>query len=265
MSINKDDLKTVLSLVKIDENGVVYKRGKFVELFSKLHTNYVISKNNGSLYNDYQQIHQDMWKMETVFSKIVWENKLWKQNTLDDGAWIEFAQIDIDYFHVVFRSCFDHIASAISDLPSSHSCPKSFNKLQKWILKPDNFKRIDENISSLIKTCNWFNEIKDIRDLTVHEDGSTLVFLEKTSDKILFQTYGNWKERISISKIMYNQNVVIFDLYAGLYYSYLLVFLEKLSEIIDSSLGLKAHGKDPRSSHTGLFFIIKWVNELLLL
>jgi len=262
MPFNRDDLRAVSSILKTSENKDVYIQGRFNDLFLYL-IEEDIPKKYKSLNYYVEIISLDLFSMETIFLKLMWEKLCWKQNLIGDATWIQFAQIDVDYFHVEFRSCFDHIASAINGLPSSHSSPKSFSNLQKWCFKQDTSNNIDVRINNLVKSCNWFSEIKNLRDSTVHECGTTFIYPDKNSDWTLFQTYKREKAQILIPEIMNSQNAVIFELYASLYFSYLLVFLERLSEIMGTFLGIK-FGRGGQTYHPGLTFFNKWVNELLL-
>jgi hypothetical protein len=265
MPIKQDEIRLALSLITTKDENISEQRGNFVNLSSKLHLDSVTSKKYLDVYSAFKLIHQDLWKMEAAVVKITQENEEYRTGEISVGAWLEFAPIYVDYFNTVLRTCFDHVALAVRKLPSSHTSPISFNNLQKWVANPENMSRINPAISTLVSSCKWFSDVKDTRDLIIHEDGSTLVFIEDSSDKILFQTYGGWKEQITIPELMYNSNVVIFNYYAGLYLCYLLSFLEKLSKEIDSILNLPKYSGDSWSQHSGLFLIEKWANELLLL
>lgn len=259
MPIKRDDLKTVQSILKIGVSGDIFIQGYFIDLFTALIGKDVPRQNN-SLKFYIEKISLDLFSIETLFQKIMWEKMCLDDHVIGNAAWAQFAMIDVDYFHIELRSCFDHIASAINALPTSHSSPKSFNSLQKWCLKEEHSADIDERINFLVKSCSWFSDIKQRRDLIVHESGSSFVYFEKDCDWTLFQVPPDSKVQITIPEIMYDQKV-IFELYMSLYFSYLLVFLDKLSAIICTSLGYEHKGS--WAYHPGLNIYNKWLNELL--
>src|SRR5262249_48674712 len=145
------------------------------------------------------------------------------------GRWNLFTTADIDLFHVEFRSLFDYVARllrGISDRPKNVPDDRSFEALGKWIAKPGNGRRIGEEVADLIKKANWFGKIKEVRDEIVHRGGETLVFFEKPH--ILFQTYKRHEKLLDLPGVMYNPNVVDFELYASVLYAYLIDYLEDM-------------------------------------
>lgn len=265
MVIDKKLLKISLSKINSDEKGY-YRFGDFVDLSAYLHVN--VSWNQKlSLIDRYVKfINQDIWNLDAIILKLSWQKKLWLKNELNEYLWMTFAQTDIDLFHVELRSIFDYFAkiiTSISDNPEQvRGRGRSFNQLYNWLKNSkDNVKRFGNDLAGLVFTCDWFYDIKDLRDLKLHYGGFNLVF--PIENRILFQIYKGWNKQIEIPEIMYNENVVDFELYAGLYLGYLFAYLEKAAIIIDNRLTLKKVGKDARSYHPGLQVVYDWIKKLI--
>ena len=53
----------------------------------------------------------------------------------------------------------------------------------------------------------------------------------------MFQVSGEgYSNIVNIPEVMYNENVADFELYAGMYYGYLIAFLESFSEVMKNRL-----------------------------
>lgn len=71
---------------------------------------------------------------------------------------------------------------------------------------------------------------------------------------------------VSIPEIMYNKNVADFELYAGMYFGYLIAFLEDFATAIERYLpkGKYSLGAgNPRKVYRELPVIYSWIEELL--
>lgn len=108
--------------------------------------------------------------------------------------------------------------------------------------------------------CEWFDDLREVRNSIVHRGGFTLVFLEK--GKILFQVYEK-NGKVLIPEIMFNKNVADFELYAGLYIGYLMTYLEDVSALIHKRLNLKKIGSNAKSYHSGLRVVRNWIQQVL--
>lgn len=211
-------------------------------------------------------ILQDVWNIETIVHKLSWQRDMWKNNILPENMWMRFAQIDMDLFHIELRSIFDYLSKTLTILSNNpdqvRGRGKSFNQLYNWLnSNPNNILIFGKELANLVLSCNWFYDIKDLRDLKTHYGGYSLVFIHE--NRILLQVYKGWSKQIQIPEIMFNENVVDFELYAGLYIGYLYAYLEKASNVIDSKLTLKKVGTDARSYHPGLEIIHEWISKLL--
>ena len=84
------------------------------------------------------------------------------------------------------------------------------------------------------------------------------------ADGILFQVY-NGAEAGLVEKpyLLYNENVAFFDRYAAVYSSYLLTFLEDVSEAILSHFGLMPTPGDVRNYSPGYAVLESWIKKLV--
>lgn len=187
---------------------------------------------------------------------------MWTQSQLEETLWIQFGACNIDLFHVEFRSVSDYLAKvidAVSDSPGQ--VPHSFEKLKNWVIKTHNTQRLGKDLAKVVLSCEWFDDLRMVRDSIVHKGGFTLVF--PVRDRILFQVHEGRHRKVLIPEIMFNENVADFELYAGLYFGYLVAYLEKVSELIDKRLDLKKIGSDAKSYHSGLRVIHDWIRRVL--
>jgi len=156
------------------------------------------------------------------------------------------------------------VIKRVSDRPEQVP-DEGFNVLKTWSAKSDdNVKRLGKDLAELVFSVDWFDDLKNVRDVSVHQGGMTLVFLEK--DRILFQILKGYEHLISIPEIMYNENVVDFELYAGMYFGYLITFLEDFATAIERRLpkGKYSFGVgNPRKVYRELPVIYSWIEKLL--
>ena len=262
MTIDKEKLKTALSLIHND-GGSYLLSGRFVDLSFVAHVKsaHDVKFRKPNRYLKFIQEH--LWNLETIVLRLAWQKDLWSKGKLDEISWMIFAKCDINYFHVEFRSLFDHLTKLVSTVSDSPGQVKSrsFHKLKNWLAKSDqNVRNLGRDLAKLVLSCGWFDDLKTIRESIIHKGGFTLVFLEK--NRILFQVHEGISRKVLIPEVMFNENVVDFELYAGLYLSYLLAYLEEISEAISNRLDLKSMG-NPRNYHSGLRILNDWIKQVL--
>jgi len=208
--------------------------------------------------------------METIALRLAWQKDLYTQGHLDMVLWITFAASDIEHFHVEFRSLFDYLAKAIrniSDRPGQVT-DKGFKKLRNSLdasRREVNAERhihdLGEDLARFVLSCEWFGDLKQVRESVVHSGGFTLVF--PTEGRILFQVYEKGAKKVLVPEIMFNANVVDFELYAGLYIGYLIAYLEDFSELARKRLDLEWVDGRTQSYHPGLRVVQDWIKQVL--
>ncbi|MCL5949810.1 MAG: hypothetical protein M1490_04975 [Candidatus Bathyarchaeota archaeon] len=267
MTIDEEKLKLALSTLQkgnIDPVEKIICPSMFVKLCAHM-INCRLDANFPQIATYIDSISVDLSNIETITSRLAWEKELWKGERISVGQWMNYAQCDIDLFHVEMRSIFDYIARVVK-IVSKHpqGIPQSFNDLRKWLKKPENTLKVGEDLAKLILSADWFEQLKNVRDVNIHFGGMTLVFLEK--DRILFQTYKGNYNLISIPELMYNENVADFELYAGMYFGYLIAFLEEFSEIVKNRLpkGKMTFGAgNARKAYQRIPDIYLWMDKLV--
>jgi hypothetical protein len=266
MPIRKDHLKTVLSTVQ-KVNGSYAIRNDFVRLFMNIILNKQLGVELPSIDSFLDYIRQDIRNIETISTRLAWQRELWLKEQLDALYWMDYAKCDIDLFHIEVRSIFDYLAKIIrrvSDKPKEVP-DKGFSVLRTWLTKSqDNQKRLGKDLTDLVLSVDWFEEVRNVRDVNVHKGGATMVFLEK--GRILFQVWKGFEKLISFPEIMYNENVVDFELYAGTYFGYLIAFLEQASRSIEKRLPPRKSefgAGNPTIAYRELPAIYTWIERIL--
>jgi hypothetical protein len=262
MAIDKNKLRIALSQIREDEMGY-FLSSQFIDLMHPL-PNIAERINKPRLFKCLQYIQDDLWNLETIALRLKWQKELCINDEIDEDLWLLFAAADISFFYIEFRSIFDYLAKVIgeiSDLPDQ--IPSSYEKLENWIIKSDNAKKLDNELAQIVQSCTWFDETKEIRDSVVHRGATTLVFRERS--KILFQVHQGLKNKISIPEVMDNPYVVNFELYAGLYLGYLIAYLEEISKPLYRLLNLNETGGRAKSYHSGLKVVHDWIESVVSL
>lgn len=257
MSINKEELELALKMLSRTKG-----EAPCISNFFHLRKNPVLAR-------DIIDISLYINTLGIACEKISWERDLHFNRKIDDSQYKAYAGCDIEYFHMVFKTTFDRllpIINKISDSPGQIPL-NSFNSfLNDWITNPNNKIRLGESLLNVVlKYFSWFNEIKEIRDPIVHPEDIliTQIFIdEKERNRILFQVDEGFKHKISKSEVMYNDNVVDFEKYAGLYFGYLISSLERLSYYIFDKFNIQKNLIGIQ--HGGFWPIVKkWIEQLL--
>ena len=229
MKLVKEKIVSAHSLIHGADDSF-YHAGSFVDLQSRIcfgaHSNRTLSIPCRLL----TQVTQDLWNLETLVFRLNWQKELFSGSQLDKSLWLQFAACDIDLFHVQLRSIFDYLAKLIMFFAAKSGqvgTEMSFRELQEWLIKnPGNAKRLGVDLATVVADCHWFGLIRDVRDSIVHRGGMVLVFPEH--GRILFQVNEGFRNKVHINGIMYNENVVNFELYAAILIGYLFHIISKM-------------------------------------
>lgn len=251
-----EDLKVAIAVfVEIDERVLV--RGEWAELLSDLHvTSFMDQPRRGELVDVHRSLRlaqDDLFNITTLLLRLEWQRTLTGDGELDRFRAANFAQADINSFHVEMRSFFDHVAHGIAasagkkgQLPSD-----SFRALRKYATKnPERtIALLGKTLADSVTQCEWFVDLRDVRDDLVHRGGSILVFPHE--DRLLFQCYVGFAQRVRMPAIMFNENVADFELYAGLLLGQTLALLERVAVGIRDRLGIPASRGGATMIHEG--------------
>jgi hypothetical protein len=259
--INYDRVQRAKSII-VNDGIRVYRVSNFTHALGLLHIKHQQEHKRILQYLNY--ISQDLTNIETILNRLDWEKQLWCKGDLNDGDWMAYASCDIILFHTEMRSIYDYIMELIFSLSKSPTqIPKdkrrSFETVKNWIEK--NTDKWDEDLSKYILSADWFKDVRDVRDAIIHNGAFTLVFLVK--DKITFQVHQNlMKRKILIPDIMYNKNIVDFELYAAMYMAYLYSYLEELGELILKKLNVVYNLNKPEITGADIGVVYDWFDKL---
>jgi len=243
MPIDKEKLKAVLNTFVCNaEKGYDYP-SELVKLSSNLNQNRGFSPELRAIYFHFKYLEYDIVRIETVTNRLEWERKLFDKDQLGRWDWEKYCEVDIDVFHVYMRSVFDYLARVIviiAEHPKLVKKHKSFTKLRNWLTNEKaerNVKNLGTDLADLVLSVKWYDDLKNVRDNIVHEGADTNSIAEE--GRILFQVSKDAKYLISFPEVQFNENLIDFELYAGVYFGYLISFLEEASKVIEKRLPSK--------------------------
>lgn len=214
-------------------------------------------------------IIQDVWNLCTLASRMDWFRDIAIQDNWCDRhpfQWSLYTGLDIQQFHVELRSILDYAATILvklADKPEQVRGNDSFEKLSQWSeAEPSAENKLGNQVSAVIRSGCWYKNIRQIRDNIVHYGANAFVFGEPTKG-ILFQVSKHFINQINIRELMWNENVVDFELYAGLYFARLLELLEKLGNLISGRIPPNYVTSGVEANYDGLDVYANWINRLI--
>ncbi len=279
--MNKDIavVKDALSMFSFKQEKQMYIwRSRFVSLNGDLHLSLFSRHKNDCLpiYEKFHHVVQDVWNIGAIVDRLEWMRKKAIEDDELKNKWMYYASLDIEHFHIEMRAIMNYVAEIIyhmaDDNKKGQLPKKSFRKLLNWILKKTgNRELLGEELALIVLSAErWFNKLFPVRDAIMHEGGYSLVFGEP-EDGILFQVLNkrniNIVNTLSNKLIMHNDtNVIYFDRYAAILFSYLLVFLDQLAGTVQPILkGKTLNSLDQNSENYcfGFAVINRWMENLI--
>lgn len=268
MSLEKDRITTALAVISKDRGGRIARSGNFMELFTALREAKYRGEPLAAQYKAMENIGSCIWDLETVALKLAFLKSEWEKGNLNDTAWAYFAQGEIEFFLIAMRSAFDFISSLLllaSEAPGQMK-QRSFQKLRNWILDVGNIKRAGADVTAILNKCDWFEQLRALRDAIVHNGAETIIFTAEKGRILFLIVQGSRPyDFTSVPCIMYNENVADFEMFAAMYYGYFIALLEEVSMLVLKKTGLKYHGRDPSASHPGIQILQDLMEKLLAL
>jgi hypothetical protein len=252
-------LSGALSLIKDDAEGT-YASGKFEELMVSAH----VTRPPGVAVGHLRAAHNDLWDLQAIALKMRWLTDRRDAGDLDEYRWMFFCTSDILAFHVELRSLFDALAGFVASVADKKGVvpDSSFEGLQKWLEKPVNEAHLGVQLAQAIRSCDWFADLRTVREELVHREAETIAFPQQ--GRILFQIHQGASQRILIPEVMYNENIADFELYAGLLFGRLLMFLEALATATFKTSKIEViDGGPAKSYHPGLVTIRGWIQTVM--
>jgi hypothetical protein len=271
MQIYKNRIET--ALISLYEEGIdSYYLGKFSHVLANINAAAFQYPAGLSTKINIQQlktrlfiINMDLLNIASISRRLVWQQVLRtaKQYNLGDSLWRFYASADIELFFIKYRSIFDNIAQVIKTTAKTpRSVPESFNDLKTWLAKSQNRSQIQEKFVKLVISCDWFNDIKNIRDSIEHHAAETVTGDDK--ERILFQVKTlDGEKKIDIHQLMADDYFLDFELYAGVYGGYLISYLEDLSGLIYKELIPDELDEQSKNYHPGFGTIRDWLTYVI--
>lgn len=185
------------------------------------------------------------------------------EDRIPSNRWHPWTALDVYSFHVVLRATYDYLArcyEAVALKRGEAPCD-SFKKLQSWANEES--KRANrifgEELADLIRSAVHFGPARGLRDLLVHQDGSTIIY-SRPSDGILFDVtkLGDpFKSLVADRMFASAYDLPDFRLYAASLVVCTLVLLDSTAEVL--------FGREQRAVAEGGFTSTKalasWVND----
>jgi hypothetical protein len=181
-------------------------------------------------------------------------------------TWSSYTGLDIQEFHFEFRSILDYVSAILvklSDKSGQVKGENSFRELYQWLESETTAEnKLGTQISAIIRAGYWYDDIRQIRDNIIHYGADAFVF-GTPKDGILFQVSKKNINQINIKELMWNDNIVDFELYAGLYFARMLVLLDKLGKLIISKIPKQYISSSVKANYDGLSVYARWINRLV--
>jgi len=205
----------------------------------------------------------------SIMQKMAWLHGLNRTGDLDDGKWMYFAASDIVAFHVLLRSLLDEVGAVIANVALKRGeTPESFAAIRMRLVpgspkEKRTRKHLGDQLASAIRSCDWFEDLRDVRDDIVHRGAQTLVFFG--SDRILFQVHLKFAWRVLVPAVMFNENVADWTMYSSLVVARIMVFLDLFADAVFNMNGkLQEHRSMSVSSiHPGYATLHAGLSQLL--
>jgi len=182
-------------------------------------------------------LQQEISGILVSWHRLDWMKSLASRGQLSEDAFAMYAASDIDLFHVRMRSAFDYLSTLVwgsARKRGSLGGNRSFRKLIEWLEKNESRRDVVGPLFDVVlDASDWFRGLRDIRDITVHAGGFSLVF--PTEDAIGFMTLqpGSGTQvpkSVVPDEVMWNRNVVDFRKYACVHLCWLLHLVETVTQ-----------------------------------
>jgi hypothetical protein len=276
LKLSHEHLRAAMDLLREDENGC-YNGGLLVSLQGDLHVaNSLGGYKLQDLASSIKFLDDDVSNMLTVLYRLAWMQRESQVSADLLDKWTDYVSLDVETWHVNFRSALDHAAAAICctvacpDGMRSYGSPSFANlydlgqkAARDASIATTGAQWLGDDWLTLLQRATWYGIIKDVRNKIVHRGAFTMSFMNPSSG-ILFQVFSgpSRSKLVSIPGVMFNENVVRFERYAPHFLAHFFVFLEQLAAITYKRLGMNATG-NTKHYHFGLATFRRWVTATL--
>lgn len=204
--------------------------------------------------------------LRTIAAKLDWMLGERDAGNLAPDGWMHFASNDVLSFFSELRSLFDHLAAALAAAaPQPGGVPdRSFNRLRNWLSKDPQERgaQLGGEIADVIRSCEWFDEVREVRDGLLHRDATTIVFPDEPG--VRFQVYQGADRLIEERGVLIRENIVSFERFAAAVMARLHSLLEAATISMAELMNVDLQETGPGwSRHFGLEVIAQWTDEYL--
>jgi hypothetical protein len=173
--------------------------------------------------------------------------------------------IDIEHYHYELRAILDYVAIALTGLANKPKQAEidSIEELYNWLNRnPGNINRLGKEASAIVQSAVWYKEIRMIRDMIIHHGANTLVFCSP-NEGILFQIMKGWNKIVYNEALMWNENVLDFELYAGLYFAKAFILIKQIGDLVQERLKEIVNIGDITTNYSGIEVLANWIGRLV--
>ncbi len=149
--------------------------------------------------------------------------------------WQQFVKNDIHNFYTEIRSILDHVAMVLA-LRNRDAMPVSFEKLRERLQITEIRSMLENDLITLIEGCDWFSEIRDIRNQIIHHGFDSKVALEEDTNSTYFKLERPLSPRTIRLPMRFERidGYVNFEHYSGYYCGLLLTFLNGIAKSLQA-------------------------------
>lgn len=165
----------------------------------------------------------------TTLGKVEWLLQQRDHGILDPLGFSAFAASDIVSFFTQVRSLFDYWADAIrlSALQPDQVRQGSFQRLQNWLEDEHHRQLLGSRTGDLVADCQWFADIRNIRDGLIHRNVDVIVFPEEPG--ITFDVFAGAERLIDEPALRVSDTVASFERVAAATMARLYAFTEDVA------------------------------------
>jgi hypothetical protein len=249
MAIHRDRLQTALSLIKRvlqkerdrwwwHTTSTFDKFSTDIEqplMYSKIKIDDDLKKRYARMHGRLQPIPNDLRTLLTMLHQANWQKKMAIEHHLGLEYNMQYGSALADAFITKYRSAYDTIARALVEIIRDRGQPPkpSFTELREICTEDKYVKILGDDLARLIQSCDWYDPLLKARNGIVHYNLGSSSFMHH---RILFQIHAVDECKlpmnlINIPEVMFNENLVDFELYAAVHIGYTFWLLEEFANL----------------------------------